>query len=220
MNLIASTPEEAGNTLAECIAKEINQDRKVLWFISGGSSIPIAQHAARILDKQSVGRLRILLIDEKFKDKDQPVTNWSELTACDVVLCKTAPRILKEGQSIEDSTSLFIEDIVKDLEWADYTIGQFGIGEGFHTGGIESYSDAITDKSLAVHYERDEFHHITVTTKLLSLLDVAFVNSFGESKQELVRHFYKSAASVPEEPTQILKQARSLIVVTDIDYSS
>ncbi len=201
---INTSADYAGVVLATYLIQEIDRNQNVVWFISGGSSIPIAQMAIQSIVFQRLSKIKIVIVDEKFKRSNQARTNWSQLVKGNTYLQQTVKPILHAKLTIEEC-----------LEWADYAIGQFGIGEGYYTGGIQSGSVAVTNRALAAYYQHGDFKHITVTTKLISILDLVFINSFGESKIELVVHFTNSQANVHDEPTQALKSARKSIIATD-----
>lgn len=105
----------------------------------------------------------------------------------------------------------------EEFENADFRIGQFGIGEGYHTGGIMAHTIASKcfDR-LVCSYEFSEERKITVTPGLISKLDVAFVNSLGEQKRDLVQHFCISNELIDDEPTQALKTAQRTLLFSDV----
>lgn len=212
---IHSSAGDAGEILARYLTQEIDRKQNVVWFISGGSSIPVAQKAIRFIGTRRLEKIKIVVVDEKFKSVSQVVTNWSQLVEGNAYLRQAVKPILHADRIAVGSLELYREHIKECLEWADCTIGQFGIGEGYHTGGIQSSSIAVTDKSLAAYYQCGDFQHITVTTGLISQLDLVFVNSFGEAKRELVEHFAESVATIQKEPTQALKLANQVVVATD-----
>jgi hypothetical protein len=205
-------PKEAAIELAGIIDSYLRQGKRVAWFISGGSSIPIAIKVASLLEETS--NLKTSLVDEKFSNPAQSYTNWSEL-AVDPVLAKLTPCVLID-KNIHESELAFKLLVGNLMEWCDVSIGQFGIGEGYHTGGILASSPAVTDDTYTSTYKHDNDYHITVTTKLVGELDVAFINSFGDSKRVLVEHFIGSTSSIGDEPTQALKISHQTILVSDV----
>ncbi len=211
--VVVKRTEQASLAIAQLINEHMAQNEKILWLISGGSSIPIATQAARLI-QNSDNLLLTTLVDDIY-GVDEVDTNWHKLRAQGSRL--NAEPILQLNKSLEETGEHFSNKLGDYLKEVDFAIGQFGIGDGYHTGGIQpgSVATAPTDE-LAIGYRDGKTARVTVTPALISCLDVAFVNSFGRAKLELVRHFLKSNASVVDEPTQALKQAKNTYLYTDV----
>lgn len=207
------SPAEAASLLAGYLNDALRSDQNVLWFISGGSSIPIAHETAEKID--TTDRLRMMIVDDKFTGANTDGVNKTGLLAeqwfrqHDVRYPSYTGELERDGEN-------YAGDVAECMGWADIAIGQFGIGEGMHTGGIlPDMPDVSLSHELAVGYMRGYTASITITPESIVRLDMVFINSFGVSKRELVEHFLKSEASIVQEPTQALKEARSIVVSTD-----
>lgn len=208
--------QEVPGAFFNLIDKELANDKKVLWLISGGSSLPVALEVVKRLRKSK--NIFVTLVDDVYLTGGNSQSNWNKFKQLgfnpELVACQG---ILQEELSLSKTTEAFEDLLQKRLLWADVTIGQFGLGEGFHTGGIQPNSPAANeDDKLAVGYQDGSTQRITVTPALIRKLDVAFINSMGESKRELVQHFLKSQAKVMSEPTQVLKQAKKTVLCSDV----
>lgn len=209
--------DQVAEVLSGLIATELQAGRKVLWLVSGGSSLPVAARVMDMLNGKRLENLYITLVDDKFLAPDDPASNASQFTALGFEPGAVQYWPILTGGSLEATTAQFEVLLEKLLAEVDVTIGQFGLGEGYHTGGILAHSPAAHEQSrLACGYEQDGIGHITVTPALIGRLDVAFINSMGEGKRPLVAHFLESEATVDDEPTQALKTARQVVVVSDV----
>lgn len=203
--------------LAQAIQKKLKQHLKVLWLVSGGSSIPIAIETARLLWNENQENLFVSLVDDKYVPRDINQTNGRQLLVQGFKLNGGGfQNITEEASSFNTCTLRFKDLLQQKLEWADVAIGQFGLGEGFHTGGIMANTLAAQEyDALAVGYEYEGQPKITVTPGLIEKLDLAFINSLGAAKHMLIQRFLTSDASVNDEPTQALKLAKTTILCTD-----
>lgn len=208
---------EVAHELTVLIKQGLRAGKRTLWLISGGSSIPVAYEVSKQLAETDCKNLYITLVDEKVVENDGSVNNFQQLINTGFALeCGELIPILKEGFSLSESANAFEANLKEQIETAEFIVGQFGLGEGYHTGGIIAHSSAITDDAYVKYYASDDAKHITITTKVIKLLDSAFINSMGESKKPLVQHFLISEESIDNEPTQALKNAKTTILCSDV----
>ncbi len=205
---------DSSQSLATNIQGHLSKNKKVLWFVSGGSSLPIAKQAFDLLG-EGTNNLFIALVDDVYDAGVQ--SNWSKFVQLgfdpDMVRCS---EILRKNLSLPETAQHFKDLVNKQMDWADVSIGQFGIGEGFHTGGIQPGSVAAIERNLpVVGYKDGDILRITVTPALIADLDEVYINSFGANKRPLVQHFINSDASIDKEPTQSLKTAKTSVLYTD-----
>jgi len=210
-----ATPPRGAEILVGYLNESLLRGKNTLWFISGGSSIPIAREA--IAGLKNTTQLRVMIVDDKFI----PVTNTDGVNRqgllCGVALRGVDVRSPSYTGRIHQDAKEYAKQVAESLEWAEITIGQFGIGEGFHTGGIiPDMPDISESDELAEGYVINDVASVTITPKCIEGMDIVFVNSFGESKRELVNHFLESDACVTAEPAQALKGAKKTVLVTDV----
>lgn len=215
--ITAKNTNDVASKLFKLIKEPLENGKRVLWLISGGSSIPVACEASKLLTEVDCRKLYITLVDEKIiKDKNAPGNMQQLLDKGFIVGGANLIPILQGSMNLQESADKFEANLQDQISKADFSIGQFGLGEGYHTGGILANSPAITDESYVRYYHSEEAEHITVTTKVITLLDVAFINSMGVCKKPLVDHFLDSDESINNEPTQALKSAKLTILCTGI----
>lgn len=157
------------------------------------------------------------MVDDFSSARHDKPSNWKQLQALGFAVPGATICQLLQADASESASAERYDAVLTDwLKAVDLSIGQFGIGEGYHTGGILPHSPAATENTkLVVSYEQDMLRRVTVTPKLISRLDVAFINSFGASKKSLVEHFLHSSATITAEPTQALKTAATTRLYTD-----
>ncbi len=204
--------------LAKIIQKNLDQNKKVTWFISGGSSIPIAAKASTLLRDHNETNLLATLVDYK-PGVPQDHANWEKLWAAGFNLRpKQCEAIIQGDSDIRVVVDRFSNYIHEGVVWADVLIGQFGLGEGFHTGGILPHSPAAVSKELVCGYEENGTGHLTITPVLIEKINYPFINSMGEGKRQIINNFLSSRASIEQEPTQALKKSTRTLLYSDMLY--
>jgi 6-phosphogluconolactonase/glucosamine-6-phosphate isomerase/deaminase len=218
VSIAVSNQIAAAEALAMQIEQQLLAHKKVLWLVSGGSSLPIAKLVADRLHSIDSSRLFVGLVDDVAAPDSVKPTNWQQLRALGFDLPAAPLRpILQTGVSMAASALTYGQQLHRWLSTVDFSIGQFGLGEGYHTGGILPGSPAASESTrLVIAYDTSGIWRVTVTPILIGRLDVAFINSFGESKRPLVEHFLISQASIVDEPTQSLKTAARTMLYSDV----
>ena len=81
MNYIyTNTPiEAAAKDLADKLFKHLSSGERVLFLMSGGSSIPISIMASKILKGVNLSNLYVSLTDERYGVVVQTDENWQQL---------------------------------------------------------------------------------------------------------------------------------------------
>ena len=214
----ANATLDLAGALAEMISMPLSNNKSVVWLISGGSSLPVAVEVAKLLSKTDQSKLSVTLVDEKHGPENHDQSNWRQLHEQGFALNGAqVSGILHGNDSLQRTADRFEVMLAQWLSNADFVIGQFGIGDGYHTGGIVARTIAAqTMDKLTCGYDRNSEGKITVTPGLIAKLDVAFINSMGMSKKPLVRHFCYSDESIENEPTQALKHARRTMLYSDV----
>lgn len=210
--------QEVSDALYQCIKQPLAEGKKVLWLISGGSSLPIAANVAQKLQDSDITNLYATLVDDKVTPAALRGTNWEELLDLGFDITEmSAAGIIQPNMPLDALTSAFNALLKIRLDWADISIGQFGIGADYHTGGILPNSPAAREnEQFAVGYEYAGEGKLTITPAVIRRLDIAFINSLGASKQEIVKHFLDSEADPIVEPAVNLKFAKETYLYSDV----
>ncbi|MDD5343784.1 MAG: 6-phosphogluconolactonase [Smithella sp.] len=218
MSLVIKTttkPEDAANFIASSILNQLKAGKKVLFFVTGGSSIVVAVQVAEILKKYSCKNLTITLTDERYGPADHFNSNYFQLVEKGFNLpeARIIPILIDEDQNI--TTEKFDAVLNQEFSLADYKIGLFGIGIDGHTAGILPDSVAIQSQNLACSYDTPVFSRITITPKAIERLNEAVVWMQGKEKLEVLENL-KNDIEISKQPAQILKKVPLLTIFTDL----
>ena len=75
--------DEAAEFISVSIFRQLKSNKKVLFFLTGGSSIPVGLKAAELLknisDKNLIKNLTITLTDERYGPLGYQDSNWQQL---------------------------------------------------------------------------------------------------------------------------------------------
>lgn len=217
MNLNIKTTKDK-DEIAEFVSSSINeklkQGKRVLWFVSGGSSISVEVKIAEKIDKTLSDKLVVILGDERFGPLGHLESNWEQLIDAGFDIKGASMIPILKGKDMRKTTEE-IKIILKDeLKKADYKIGFFGVGIDMHTSGILPHTDAVKSDDLVCTYETDLYDRITITFKTIQMLDEAVLYAMGEVKWGAIESL-RSDLPIDDAPVQILKRVPMLTIFTD-----
>ncbi|MEK7113269.1 MAG: 6-phosphogluconolactonase [Patescibacteria group bacterium] len=204
--------------IASSVLKNLEENKKVLLFLTGGSSVPVGVEVLRILNisKTVLDNLTVTLTDERYGDVGHADSNWHKLLEKGVDFSKIKTITVLRGEDFENTVGNFARDLERVLVNADFKIGLFGIGKDMHTAGILPGSASAQSLDFVCGYNTAQFSRITITPKAIAMLDEAVVCLRGEEKREVVEHLRKEN-DINIEPAQILKKVSLLTVFTNYE---
>jgi 6-phosphogluconolactonase/glucosamine-6-phosphate isomerase/deaminase len=217
----ATTPEAVARDIAESIRQKLQSGERVLWLVSGGSTIPIAVAAAQALQTlPGVRNLTILQVDERYGELGHRNANWQALLdagfSCGDARCIPILR----AESLAETTQLYEADLRAALAHSDFRVGLFGIGADGHTAGMLPGSSAAQEtERLVASYHGPDFTRITITTPAIAQLDLAIVYAVGHSKASALRAL-QQPGDIIQQPAQALRHAAQTTVYTDYQGDS
>jgi len=211
VTFIKQTPGQAAEYLAQVINEHLLLDEKVLWLLSGGSSIGLAVATRKRLEGKNLSNLTVTLIDERYGPDGHADSNWQQLldSGFDFSGLNTVPVL--RGLGLEETTAKFQDELSKQLKQADFKIALAGIGPDGHTSGILPDSPALSAKGLVTHYQGPDYQRITTTPKALELLDEAVVSLSDDKKKPIVAQLQQDI-TIEKMPAQLLKKLPRFIV--------
>jgi len=205
--------------VAEHIARSIRLNlaggQKVIWLLSGGSTIPVACAAAELLRKDRLLGLTVGQIDERFGDIGHPDSNWRQLMSAGFNLPRAKLQPVLTGKDIEETTGNYDRFISHVGSSGGYIIGLLGIGADGHTAGILPGSPVLSSDKNVDYYLSSDFQRITLTRRGLELLDEAAVYAAGDSKKTTLENLTKEIGW-DEQPAQLLKEIARVDVYNDV----
>lgn len=214
MIFIKQKPGQAAAYLAQTISGKLALDQKVLWFLSGGSSIELEVKAREQIESANLDNLTIMLFDERYGPDGHADSNWQQLQDAGFDFSGTNPLPVLKGLSLAESTEKFQDNLARELKRNDFIIATAGVGSDGHTSGLLPNCPALKSPELADCYEGPDYQRITTTPKAIAQLNEAVVGLSGEEKLAVLE---KLQANVPanEMPAQLLKKLPKFIVFND-----
>jgi 6-phosphogluconolactonase/glucosamine-6-phosphate isomerase/deaminase len=205
--------------LADKIGGYLEQDKKVLWLLSGGSNISISILVFQILkSKYSAiikNNLAVTLTDERYGVVGHPDSNWQQLLEAgfDFSTIKSVPVLF--DLDLDETVKKFNKNYIELINWADITIGQFGLGADGHVAGVLPDTFGVTSNNTACGYDGGKFTRVTVTLNTIKNINIAFTFAFGEAKKDVIEILKSEKISLTHMPAQILKQVQESYLYTD-----
>jgi 6-phosphogluconolactonase/glucosamine-6-phosphate isomerase/deaminase len=210
--------EEAASFIALSVLNQLKLGKRVLFFVTGGSSIAVGVKVAEILRKNEyqdlIQNLTITLTDERYGPTDHFNSNYFQLVEKGFSLpqAKIIPILIDDDRNI--TTEKFNTALNQEFTRVEYKIGLFGIGVDGHTAGILPESEAVNSGDLAYSYDTPVFSRITITPKAIEKLDEAIVWAQGEDKWKVIKDLNENI-DIVKQPAQILKKVPLLTIFTD-----
>lgn len=205
----------AADELAKSLIKQLSNNKRVLWLLSGGSSIPIAISASKKLDGLDLSNLYVSMTDERFGDIGHTDENWQQLIDGGLKLPGANLYRPLIGQDIAKTSQKMNEWLNEQLKKADYKIAIFGMGADGHTCGIKPGSPAVTSDQLVSGFMGDDFMRITITFNVISKIDEAIIQASGSSKKAILHDLINYDTLPSVQPAQILKTIPKSTIFTD-----
>lgn len=208
--------EAAASALAETLSAKLAEGKRVLWLLSGGSSLTIATQAASKIDSDNIENLAITMTDERFVPVGSPDENWQQLLDSGFSLPGAKLYRPLNGKSRVETTANLNHWLDEELRVADYKIAIFGMGTDGHTAGIKPDSVAVTSTELAADFTGDDFERITITPTMVRQLDEAVIQISGDNKRSQLEQLLHDELDVNQQPAQILKSVPRAVIYTDV----
>lgn len=218
MQYIKSEDYKKGSEdLANAITAELNQGKRVLWFLTGGSSIPSCVETLNILKSKhaDLKNVTVTLTDERYGEVGHPDSSWKKLIDAGFDFDSVNIIPVLTGNSFDETVINFEDGLQLALRQHGAVIAQFGIGSDLHIAGILPDSPATDEICLVAGYISEPFQRITLSFSAIRHIDKAFVFIFGESKKDVISELKGSVATLKEKPANILKEIKEVFVYSD-----
>ena len=212
--------KEGTKALADKIVAFLNENKKVLWLIPGGSNIPIAADAMNIIrgavQPASLDNLTVTLTDERYGPVGHPDSNWKQLQDVRINFSGIKAYPILDGSSLDETVARFAVIIEKILKSTDVIVGQFGMGADGHIAGILPHSPAVYETSASTAgYVSKPFTRVSLTFPILRKIAVAYMFASVSTKKEALDRLHENDVSLADQPAQILKEIPEVFVYVD-----
>jgi 6-phosphogluconolactonase/glucosamine-6-phosphate isomerase/deaminase len=209
-----SSIDPVADFIAGRLIHHLEEGKRVLWLVPGGSSIAIAAAVSHRLKGKPLSKLAVTLTDERHGEINHPDSNWRQLDEAGFELPGASLRPVLQGLDLGSTVSSFAETLKEEFDRADYRLGFFGIGPDGHTAGILPGSPAVRSGGLTAGYDAGNFLRLTMTPPAIDQLDEAVVYAVGEAKWPVIDALTTSI-DWDVQPAQALKQVPRLTVFND-----
>ena len=205
--------EEIARFIAQKIQLKLDEGKKVLWLVPGGSAIKIVV-AARYGLTRNLQALTVSLTDERYGPDGHVDSNWEQLTRAGFNFDGIMRVPILTGLDLAATTNTFNGFLAQALKDNDYSVGVFGMGADGHTSGVLPGSPAVSSEDFCTSYQGPDFIRITTTPRFITLLSEAFLYTSGEAKHHQLE-LLNQDVPLAEQPAQALKLVPMLTVIND-----
>ena len=225
----SKSPKNGIRDMAHTICNALNDDKKVLWLVSGGSNISIAVEAMNMIhdhiNKLAVDadekfiklkNLTVTLTDERFGLVGHKDSNWQQLQDAGFNFDNISIIPVLGGNSLEKTADDFSKNVRNVFDNVDIIVGQFGIGSDGHIAGILPNSIAVNEKDMVSSYVATIYTRITLTPTALQNVSIAYVFVYGETKRETMKNLYTKDMAISIQPAAILKSIKEVYIYSDV----
>jgi 6-phosphogluconolactonase/glucosamine-6-phosphate isomerase/deaminase len=207
--------DEVADFIASAVLSQLKLNKKVLLFVTGGSSIIVCIKVSEILREHPHQNLTVMLTDERYGEVNHADSNWGKLIKGGFSLPEAKLIPILTGEDHATATKEFNENLEREFKNADYKIGIFGVGPDGHTAGILPGSSACHSQDLGCGYDSEIFSRITMTFKAILKLDEVIAWIQGENKWGVIKDLEEKDIELEKQPAQILEKVPSLTIFTD-----
>lgn len=209
--------QQVAESIAENISNQLNDGRNVIWFMSGGSSIPLSVAIRELLKIPKSALLHICLIDERYGNIGHQNSNWQALidAGFNFENCTKHP-ILQNNVDVEQLAKDYSETIRNILNESQYVVGVFGLGKDGHTAGLLPFNPLMDGNDLYGSYRARDYVRISATPLLIPALDEAVLYVWGGEKRQALSDML-TEGSIDKIPGRILNGAKKLDIYTNIN---
>ncbi len=211
---------QAGNKLIKVISQSLCEQRKILLFLSGGSSVFLYEYLYDYLchpEFISGSLLSIAQADERLQPENRDDINAEAIESAGF---RVPYYIVSQDGSLSEAARGYNSKISKLMEWADYKMVILGIGEDCHTAGlIPGYEKNWNTDSYVAGYnlKHGKFRkRITITPKLMEKFDYALVVAKGAKKKDAIKNALKkeNLQNLNKYPAAVVQKIKDVDLFT------
>lgn len=208
MDFILSPDAEAAvDAITARLQTELSANKKVLWFVTGGSNIQNAVAImSRLSDEQSQ-HLTVTLTDERYGAVGHPDSNWQQLIAAGFNFRQSDQiPVLTGDLPLEQTREGFETALQRAYSENPVVIGLYGMGPDGHISGILPGSPALGITDLCAAYVTPTYTRVTTTFEAIKKCQVGYLVCLGADRRPALEKLKRDDISLSEQPAQILKQ--------------
>jgi 6-phosphogluconolactonase/glucosamine-6-phosphate isomerase/deaminase len=208
------------DSLANKLCELLNDNKKVLWLICGGSNIATAVKVMDFVQNsvsvENIKNLKVMQTDERYGPIGHKDSNWQQMSDQGFNFKNIEYISILRSLSLDQTIEQYGIDIEKAFGEADIIVAELGIGGDGHIGGILPHTSAVRDTAPVTGYEASPFTRISISFPYFRKIDIAYVFAFGSSKQKAIEDLKNKQLSLDDEPCQILKEMKEVYFYSDM----
>lgn len=206
MRFLLSQPQEGIRALGLCLLQALEAKQRVLWFVSGGSNIPISVQTMATIPPPLSQQLTIMLADERYGPVGHVDSNTQQLHDAGFVPKQATFLAVPNDDDFKNTVSTYQSLVAQQLAVSDLVVAQLGIGADGHIAGILPWSKAAADTSdLFIGYDTPGFNRMTLSFTALRQVQIAFAFVYGTGKRQALLQLRDKTLPLEIQPAQILK---------------
>ncbi len=208
--------KDGAESMAKTIIRFLNEGKRVLWILTGGSSIPACVEVFNhVKQNYSLDNLTVTLTDERYGPVGHADSSWQKLIDEGFVFEGLHTIPVLTGATFEDTASQFEENIKNAFNNNDVIISAFGIGSDLHIAGILPNRSASNESELVLAYHTPTFNRITLTFGAIKRVNIAYVFIFGDTKKKVISELQNRDQPLFIKPAFILKSIQEVYIYSD-----
>ncbi len=217
--MVFTTSQTEKQELTERLQTAVDQDKKVLWLVSGGSNITLQVEVMAALKAsrfKKLANLTILPMDERFGLPNHKDSNYMQMKLAGFDSGKAEwINVLRDNLGFSETIKKYADLASSVIKHSDSIIASFGIGADGHTAGILPKSPAVLGSDSVVGYQANDFMRLTMTPAWLAKVSSAVVVARGENKKLALLRLQQNNESIIDLPSMLLYKIKDTLVFND-----
>jgi 6-phosphogluconolactonase len=213
-----SSLQPIADYLTTTISSHLGKGEKVLWLVTGGSSIEVAVQTSRQLTGQELSNLYVTLTDERYVPLDDPESNWKQLLDAGFSLPGARLLPVLKNEEMQATTKRYADLLQKVLSEANFKIAMFGMGPDGHIAALfpnfPQINEAGSYATSLSNSPKPPQLRMTITVPAIKKLDEAVIIATGAEKKPALEKLEQDLTP-KEQPAQLLKTLPKLTVYND-----
>lgn len=197
------------------LKKQLEEGKRILWLISGGSNIPLTVQVMNELPVKLTNQLTIIPIDERYGPVGHKDSNVKQLYDAGFDPKQATFVSPLANLNIDDTIIRYTQALENALNNTSLVIAQIGMGTDGHIAGILPNSPALKAETLVTAYQGPDFMRLTMTLPSLRRINQAYLFAYGRPKRAALDRLCDGDYPIDDQPAQVLRELREVTVYND-----
>jgi 6-phosphogluconolactonase/glucosamine-6-phosphate isomerase/deaminase len=215
MQFFQMTASKGAYLLSLNLKKQLEEGKRVLWIVSGGSNIPLTIEVINELPAKLTRRLTMLPVDERYGPEGHKDSNIKQLYDAGFNPKYAVLFAPLDGSSLDETVRNYEKAAAIAFGHTDMAIAQLGMGTDGHIAGILPDSPALKAESLVTAYQGPDYMRITMTFAALRRIHQAYLFAYGRPKRAALDRLCDGDYPINDQPAQVLRELREVTVYND-----